>query len=55
MGTGRYQVNPDCTGTFVNDAGEEYARFVIVNDGNGFYLFSEINAVYVGATRLHPN
>jgi hypothetical protein len=54
-GTGRYQVNPDCTGMLLNDDGEEYARLVVVNDGNDIYIFSENNPVYVVATRIHKN
>jgi hypothetical protein len=27
-------VNPDCTGMLLNDDGEEYARVVVVNEGN---------------------
>ena len=32
-GSGRYQVNPDCTGRLLRDDGEEYSRLVVVNDG----------------------
>lgn len=54
-GSGRYEVYPDCSGRLLRDDGEEYSRLVIVNDGDGLYLFSETNAVYVVATKLHQN
>ncbi len=52
-GTGGYQVNPDCTGSLLNEDGDEYARLVVVNGGKGVYILSESgNAVYVVATKI---
>jgi hypothetical protein len=54
-GTGFYLVNPDCTGSLLNQDGEEYSRLVIMNDGATIYLLSENNPVYVVATRIDKN
>ena len=52
-GTGGYQVNPDCTGSLLNEDGGEYARLVVVDGGKGIYILSESgNAVYVVATKI---
>ena len=51
-GTGFYLVNPDCTGSLLNEDGEEYSRLVIMNGGATIYLVSENNPVYVVATRI---
>ena len=34
QGTGTYTVNPDCTGTYMNQEGTIHAYFVIDNNGN---------------------
>lgn len=54
-GTGFYLVNPDCTGSLLNDDFGEYARIVIVNDGTTIYVVSENNPIYVVATRIDNN
>ena len=54
-GTGFYLVNPDCTGSLLNEDGEEYSRLVVMNDGETIYLVSENNPIYVVATRIDKN
>ena len=53
-GTFTYELNGDCTGRALSD-GEEFARTVVVDDGKGFYIFSESegNAVYGVGTKIH--
>ena len=50
-----YHVDSDCTGNGSTTDGEEFTRLVVVDDGNGFYIFSETNgnAVYGVGTRIH--
>jgi hypothetical protein len=50
---GTYQVNPDCSGAAFLD-GSEFARLVLIDHGDGFYMFSEStgNAVYGAARRI---
>ncbi len=49
-----YEVAPDCTGKSFLDTGVEFARFVIVDGGREYYLFSETagNAIYGVAKRI---
>ena len=54
-GTGFYLVNTDCTGSLLNQDGEEYSRLVVMNDGETIYLVSENNPIYVVATRIDKN
>ena len=52
--SGTYTVAPDCTGAFLVDGGES-ERFVVVDEGKGFYgvsVFEGITAYTVG-TRIH--
>ena len=53
--TGFYLVNPDCTGSLLNEDGEEYSRLVIMNDGATTSILSENNPIYVVATRIDKN
>jgi hypothetical protein len=50
-----YHVNSDCTGNGSTTDGDEFTRLVVVDDGNGFYIFSETegNAVYGVGTKIH--
>ena len=50
--SGRYQVNPDCSGMLLDENGEEWARLVIVKGGKSVYVMSEHNPYYVVATRI---
>lgn len=52
-----YEVAADCTAKFLTDTGTEVARVVIVDNGKGFYQFSESagNAVYGVAKKIHPD
>jgi hypothetical protein len=47
---GGYTVNADCTGEI-----DEFARIVIVNDGNGYYLVNILGGItqYEVGTRIH--
>src|SRR5262245_11927523 len=53
-GTFNYEVNADCTGRALSE-GEEFSRMVVVDDGKGFYIFSESegNAVHGVGTKIH--
>ncbi len=50
-----YTIAPDCTGQGLPEQGVELVRFVIVDDGKGFYALSllEGNTIYLVATRIH--
>jgi hypothetical protein len=50
-------VAADCTAKFLTDTGTEVARVVIVDEGNGFYEFSESagNAVYGVGKKIHTD
>lgn len=50
--SGRYQVNPDCSGTLFLEDGEEWARIVVVKGGESVYVLSEHNPYYVVATKM---
>ena len=52
---GIYTVKPNCTGKFFLEDGSEVGRFVIVDDGNGFYSIQLIegSTIYYVATRIH--
>jgi hypothetical protein len=52
-----YEVAADCTAKFLTDTGAEVARVIIVDNGNGFFQFSESagNAVYGVAKKIHPD
>ena len=50
--SGRYQVNPDCSGMLFLEDGEEWARIVIVKGGKSVYVLSEHNPYYAVATRI---
>lgn len=52
-GSGFYLVNADCTGSLLNEEGEEYSFLVVMNDGATIYLVSENNPIYVVATRIN--
>jgi hypothetical protein len=53
--TGRYTVEPDCTGTLFDDGDGELDRFVVVDNGKGFYAVSVREGVTFNliATRIH--
>jgi hypothetical protein len=55
-GTFNFEVNADCTGTFLSN-GEEFSRMVVIDDGKGFYIFSESegNAVHGVGTKIHSS
>ena len=52
---GTHTVKPNCTGKFILDDGSDAGRFVIVDDGNGFYSIQllEGSTIYFVATRIH--
>jgi hypothetical protein len=52
---GTYTVKPTCSGKFLLDNGSDAGRFVIVDDGNGFYGLQllEGSTIYFVATRIH--
>ena len=52
---GTYRVEPDCTGAFLLGE-DESDRFVIIDNGSGWYAVSVFEGVTVStvATRIHP-
>ena len=54
---GTYAVKPSCTGRFFLEDGSEVGRFVIVDDGNGFYSLQvlEGSTIYYVATRIQSH
>ena len=52
---GTYTVAPDCTGAFLLED-EESDRFVIIDNGNGWYAVGVFEGVTIStiATRIHP-
>lgn len=52
-----YEVAPNCTAKGFTTEGLEFARIVIVDRGNGFYILSESsgNAVYGVGTKIIKN
>lgn len=53
--TATYTIAPNCSGSAFSDDGTEFARFVVTDDGKGFYLFgeSEGSTIFGVGTRIH--
>jgi hypothetical protein len=56
-GTGRIQIDKDCTLRAFNDDGREIGTGIVVDDGNGFFLLNRTtgNAVVLVARKIHSN
>jgi len=54
---GLYGVAADCTGKGFTPEGVEFVRLVVVDNGKGFYIFSEShgNAIYGVGTKIHTD
>jgi len=53
--TATYTIASNCSGSAFSADGTEFARFVVIDDGKGFYLFSESegSTIFGVGTRIH--